>query len=97
MIHEISTKRLTIDYLSEILRAKTELVLSEESTELILKGRVYLDEKLKNATHPIYGINTGFGSLYNISVDAENLEKLQYNLIVSHACGMGDKVPVEIQ
>ena len=96
MIHEISTKRLTIDYLSEILRAKTELVLSEESTELILKGRVYLDEKLKNATHPIYGINTGFGSLYNISVDAENLEKLQYNLIVSHACGMGDKVPVEI-
>jgi len=96
MTHEISTKRLTIDCLSDILKSKTKLILSQESKSLILKSREYLDAKLKNSTGPIYGINTGFGSLYNISVDAENLEKLQYNLIVSHACGMGDKVPIEV-
>lgn len=96
MIHEISVKKLTIEYLSKILRDRVELRLSKESKDLILKGRHYLDDKLKNSTDPIYGINTGFGSLYNISIDEENLEKLQYNLIVSHACGMGDKVPLDI-
>jgi histidine ammonia-lyase len=96
MTHEISTKRLTVDDLSVINRVKTELVLSKESKELIVKGRNYLEDKLNTSSSPIYGINTGFGSLYNISVDAENLEKLQYNLIVSHACGMGDLVPIEI-
>jgi histidine ammonia-lyase len=96
MTHEISTKKLTIQYLANFLRERTSLSLSTESKNLIEKGRQYLENKLKGSSTPIYGINTGFGSLYNISVNAENLEKLQYNLIVSHACGMGDKVPIEI-
>jgi histidine ammonia-lyase len=96
MTHEISTKKLTIQYLANFLNGRTSLSLSTESKNLIEKGRQYLENKLKSSSSPIYGINTGFGSLYNISVNAENLEKLQYNLIVSHACGMGDKVPIEI-
>jgi histidine ammonia-lyase len=96
MTHEISTKKLTIQYLANFLNGRTSLSLSTESKNLIEKGRQYLVNKLKSSSSPIYGINTGFGSLYSISVNAENLEKLQYNLIVSHACGMGDKVPIEI-
>lgn len=96
MTHEISTKKLTIEYLANFLNGRTSLSLSTESKNLIEKGRQYLEKKLKSSSSPIYGINTGFGSLYNISVNAENLEKLQYNLIVSHACGMGDKVQIEI-
>jgi histidine ammonia-lyase len=43
------------------------------------------------ATHsePIYGINTGFGSLCNVKISNENLSKLQENLVKSHACGTG--------
>lgn len=96
MTHEISTKKLTIQYLANFLKERTSLSLSTESKNLIENGRQYLENKLKGSSTPIYGINTGFGSLYSISVNAENLEKLQYNLIVSHACGMGDKVPIEI-
>ena len=96
MIHEISPKQLTIDYLSVISRTKTRLNLSQESKDRIVTGRDFLDKKIMDALNPIYGINTGFGSLYSISVDAENLEKLQYNLIVSHACGMGDRASLEI-
>jgi len=96
MTHEISTKILKIDYLAQLHYAKVKLILSADSEELIKKGRLYLENKLKNSSSPIYGINTGFGSLYNISIDAADLERLQYNLIVSHACGMGDRVPIEI-
>jgi histidine ammonia-lyase len=45
---------------------------------------------------PIYGINTGFGSLCNIKISNENLSKLQENLVKSHACGTGEEVPSEI-
>ncbi|MBN8091242.1 aromatic amino acid lyase, partial [Vibrio vulnificus] len=45
---------------------------------------------------PIYGINTGFGSLCNVKIDNENLSKLQENLMKSHACGTGELVPEEI-
>lgn len=96
MIHEISNKRLTIDYLGSLFNSSSKLILSQESKSQIAQGRSYLEDKVKTSDKPIYGINTGFGSLYNISIDSENLEKLQYNLIVSHACGMGDIVPLAI-
>lgn len=96
MTHQISSKKLKIEHLSAIFQEKKKLELSKEARENILKGRTYLDQKIKSSNKPIYGINTGFGSLYNISVDDENLEKLQHNLLVSHACGMGDSVPIDI-
>ena len=55
-----------------------------------------LDEKMASNDKAIYGINTGFGSLYNIKISTENLTKLQENLMKSHACGTGDEVPHEI-
>jgi histidine ammonia-lyase len=45
---------------------------------------------------PIYGINTGFGSLCNVKISNENLSKLQENLVKSHACGTGEEVPLTI-
>ena len=45
---------------------------------------------------PIYGINTGFGSLYKHSISNEDLGTLQKNLVMSHACGTGDEVPLDI-
>ena len=51
---------------------------------------------MKAHGEPIYGINTGFGSLCNVEISKENLTKLQENLIKSHACGTGEEVPSEI-
>ena len=45
---------------------------------------------------PIYGINTGFGSLCNVKISNDNLSKLQENLVKSHACGTGEEVPAAI-
>jgi histidine ammonia-lyase len=52
--------------------------------------------KMASHSEPIYGINTGFGSLCNVKISNENLSKLQENLVKSHSCGTGEKVPLEI-
>ena len=61
-----------------------------------MSSRKYLDDKLKKNYLPIYGVNTGFGSLCNVKVDDNQLSKLQKNIILSHACGTGEKVPAQI-
>lgn len=94
--HYISTDVLSLEHLHEIISHNKMLALSEEATANIEKCRHYLDKKMESHGDPIYGINTGFGSLYNIKISTENLTKLQENLVKSHACGTGDEVPQEI-
>ncbi|WP_430400844.1 histidine ammonia-lyase [Flavobacterium sp.] len=95
-IHYISADLLSIEKINEIISHDLKLELSEEARVNIEKCRNYLDEKMKSHDKPIYGINTGFGSLCNVKIAGENLSKLQENLVKSHACGTGDEVPHEI-
>ena len=95
-IHEISPAHLTIDDIRRIVREGYQLKLSEESVHRIQACRDYLDNKMKTQKEPIYGVTTGFGSLCNISVGADELSQLQKNLVMSHACGTGDEVDREI-
>lgn len=95
-IHYISPERLTIERAGEIVREHYKLALSAESVALIEQCRRYLDEKIDTTEHPLYGITTGFGSLCDISIGREDLSKLQENLVKSHACGCGDRVPTDI-
>ena len=44
----------------------------------------------------VYGVNTGFGKLANVHIPQDELEELQLNLVLSHACGAGDPIPVPI-
>ena len=94
--HFISPEPLTWEVIESIIENKPKLALSDESVRLIKKCRNYLDEKIAASDKPIYGINTGFGSLYKNSISKEDLSQLQKNLVMSHACGMGDKVEPEI-
>ena len=94
--HYISSKFLQFDDLHEILNQNKTLSLSNESKLKIQKCRDYLNKKIASSDEPIYGINTGFGSLCNVKISNENLSKLQSNLVKSHACGTGDMVPADI-
>lgn len=94
MAFSITLKGIQIDEIPHILKGK--LALSEECVAAIRKCREYLDLKMATQTEPIYGINTGFGALYNKSIPDAELEQLQSNLVMSHSCGMGDEVPQEI-
>src|SRR5690554_977257 len=94
--HYISTKKLDLKTLYNIVSDNLKLQLSNEVKDKITNCRTYLNEKLKSQDLPIYGINTGFGSLYNVKITKENLSKLQENLMMSHACGTGEEVPESI-
>lgn len=92
----ISPKSISLEELHQHLSSDQHLELADDSLEKILKCRKYLDVKIKSAVKPIYGINTGFGSLYDITIEGKDLAQLQENLVRSHACGTGEEVPLEI-
>ena len=94
--HVIDSNPLDLSIIQNILAHDKKLSLSESGKERIQKCRAYLDDKMSSVVKPIYGINTGFGALYNVEIKGENLQKLQENLVMSHACGTGDEVPNEI-
>ena len=95
-IHYITASLLTLETVGEIIYQHKKIELSEEVKVNIQKCRTYLDEKMQTETEAIYGINTGFGSLYNVKISSDKLSQLQENLVRSHACGTGDKVPKTI-
>jgi len=94
--HYISNNTLSLEELNTIIEENHTLALSEEAIANINKCREYLDNKMQTETNPIYGINTGFGSLYSVKISTEDLTTLQENLMKSHACGTGDEVPHSI-
>ena len=97
MTHYINPdERLTIAKIREIVENHHTLALSDEAKRRIQKCRDYLNRKMETQKEPIYGVTTGFGSLCNISISKEQLSQLQKNLVMSHACGVGDEVPAEV-
>lgn len=84
---------VTLQEIQQVLSERRRIELSEKSRQLIQRCREYLDRKIATSGEPLYGINTGFGALCDRSISSENLEKLQQNLVMSHACGTGEMVP----
>lgn len=95
-VHQISANKLTFKQVFDILKEDYQLELSTEASHKIQKCRAYLDKKIESQEEPIYGINTGFGSLCDKSISKDQLGVLQKNLVISHACGTGEEVPLEI-
>ena len=96
MIHQISAEHLTIERIGEIIYKNYKLELSEDAKQRIRRCRNYLDKKIVAHGEPIYGVTTGFGSLCNVNIGKDHLSQLQINLIKSHACGTGERVPNDI-
>lgn len=95
-IHKISSTHIDFSIINDVLKGNYRLELSDEAVSRISGCREYLDKRMQNQKEPIYGINTGFGALYNKSISADDLETLQNNLVMSHACGVGEEVPSDI-
>jgi histidine ammonia-lyase len=94
--HQISSEVLEISTIGELLFQQRKIELSKSAKDKILKCRAYLDHRMQAEAEPLYGINTGFGSLYNVKISKDKLTQLQENLVMSHACGIGERVPNDI-
>lgn len=95
-IHHISADHLSIERIGEIIEKGIKLVLSDDARQRIERCRKFLDESIAQSDTPVYGVTTGFGSLCDVKVSHDQLSQLQINLMKSHACGVGDRLPNEI-
>ena len=86
---------LTLDQIAEQLRVGSCLRISEEALRRVELSRSVVKQRAGDE-QPLYGINTGFGALAHQRIPAGDLEKLQENLILSHAVGVGEEVSSEI-
>ena len=93
---KIGDQPLSISSIVEVLETNTPIALSKNAQKKVKDCRKYLDNKIASSSEPIYGINTGFGSLCNHKISDGELAQLQKNLVLSHACGTGEEVPQEI-
>ena len=92
-VHKISGNSIDNKMLLSIEAQPVFLELSREAIEKIGRCRDFLDIKLNKCTDLFYGINTGFGFLQNVAISNGQIADLQYNLLKSHACGLGEEVP----
>lgn len=87
---------LTFLQVKHFLKYNQSVSITFAAHEDIVACREYLDKKLESSNELFYGINTGFGFLQNVQIDKDQLRVLQSNLLLSHACGMGEEVPEDI-
>lgn len=92
----LDSKWLHFSQVKHLLDFNQHVSITFDAHERILACRHYLDQKMAEKDSLYYGINTGFGFLQNVKIDADQIGQLQYNLLVSHACGLGDEVPRDI-
>ena len=94
--HLVAETKLTLKGIQNILAGNNKLALTENIRDRIQKCQEYLEVKVANSDHPIYGISTGFGALYDKAIDPDDHHQLQVNLVTSHASGVGPMIPSEI-
>jgi len=92
----LDRKWLHFQQVKNLLDFNQLVSITFDAHERIIACREYLDKKMAAEDALFYGINTGFGFLQNVKIDAGQIEQLQYNLLVSHACGLGEEVPRDI-
>jgi histidine ammonia-lyase len=95
ILYKINGSNLDLGTFIQIARKKRCVGVAPESVPMIQKARDYV-LKVVEREKPIYGINTGFGKLSDVAIDKSEVRKLQKNLLMSHACGVGDPFSIEV-
>src|SRR5438874_12391486 len=89
----LSGDRLTLEQVGAVTRGGARVEISAEARDRVRAARS-LVERIAAGDTPTYGINTGFGTLAEVSIPKSDLRKLQRNLILSHAAGTGSPLPL---
>lgn len=95
-VFTITNKDIRLEDLKNFLNEEHKIELALEAKEKVERNRTFLEKKMAEPGARFYGINTGFGALCDVEIPADQLKQLQENLVMSHACGMGDEVKPEV-
>src|SRR5437868_13994381 len=93
---QLDSQWLSFEDVKKLIGTGANISVSADAKSKDDKCRRYLDEKVNGSDELFYGINTEFAYLQNVAIDKDQVEQLQYNLLMSHACGLGEEVPAVI-
>ncbi len=91
----IDGNHLTIEEVRETARKGAMVRLTDESAQKVIASRKVV-ETFVDKEKVVYGITTGFGKFSDVLISKEEAKELQRNLIMSHACGVGESLPEEV-
>lgn len=87
--------QLTVAKVIEIAKGKLRTQLTDEAITKVNNCRAKV-ETMANGNKAVYGINTGFGPLCDVQITPEETNKLQENLLITHAVGVGNPINKEL-
>jgi len=85
---------LTLHQLKRIARDQERVEIAQSSKKLVDQASLFV-AKVVEKEIPVYGINTGFGHLASVPIEKDKVQKLQENLLKSHACGVGEPLAID--
>jgi histidine ammonia-lyase len=94
MTFKYGIDQLTVDKVIAIAQGELQAELTNETIETVKNCRAKV-EKMANGDEAVYGINTGFGPLCDVQITPEETSKLQENLLITHAVGVGNPIDKE--
>jgi histidine ammonia-lyase len=82
---------LTVDKVLAIANGSLKAEITDEAKKKVNECRKKV-ETMANSNAAVYGINTGFGPLCDVQITPEETSKLQENLLITHAVGVGEPI-----
>ncbi len=89
---QLNGQQLTLQQIVDIAKGRERVVLADEARTRVEQAR-HVVQDIVTQGRTVYGVNTGFGKLSDVSIDQADLVQLQLNLVRSHSCGLGDPLP----
>ena len=86
---QLSGQQLTLQQIVDIAEGREQVVLGDDARVRVEQAREVVQDIVTQG-RTVYGVNTGFGKLSDVSIDRADLIQLQLNLVRSHSCGLGD-------
>ena len=85
-------QQLTLQQIVDVAQGREQVVLAAAARAHVERARQVVQD-IVTQKRTVYGVNTGFGKLSDVSIDESDLSQLQLNLVRSHSCGLGDPLP----
>jgi histidine ammonia-lyase len=86
---QLNGQQLTLQQIIDVGEGRERVILADDARVRVEKARLVV-QKIVDEGRTVYGVNTGFGKLSDVSIDRSDLVQLQLNLVRSHSCGLGN-------
>ena len=86
---QLKGQQLTLQQIVDVAKGREQVVLADEARVRVERARQVVQDIVTQG-RTVYGVNTGFGKLSDVSIDKSDLLQLQLNLVRSHSCGLGE-------